>query len=90
MLLDQLPEPYTLENLGEQLVSIRAALGYTQEQLDKLFDLAPKTVQRYEANRYQQCTLRRLTKFYTIAYDELIKQQKAGKKHVDNTKTMGG
>lgn len=49
-----------LENLPEMLIEERIRLGFTQKQLAEKMGLKEQQIQRYEANRYQSASLRRL------------------------------
>ena len=59
---------------GEEIKSIRKALGYTQETVSKATGIPQNTISWIETNKglanIQQCVL--LADFYEVSLDELI------------------
>ena len=69
---------------GEEIKSIRKALGYTQANVSKATGIPQNTISWIEANKglanIQQCVL--LADFYEVSLDELIGREVETKKAV--------
>ncbi len=55
-----------LEHLGEDLIRVRVARGYTQAQLAAKLKMKPQQIQRYEASKYASASLARVLEVVNV------------------------